>query len=304
MTRNNIIQNLAAFSLLAVALGAAGCSADDEMADESVTLVDIAAGDENFSTLVAALDKAGLVEALQGEGPFTVFAPTNAAFAAAGITDLDALSADELASILLYHVVPGSVSSSEIPAKADTLSTNEWGNGLTVLFDTTDGVSVNGASVTTADLMADNGVIHVIDDVLLPPSIVDMAQIGGFDSLVGAVLAADDLEGGPSVAEALVADAPYTVFAPINQAFTDLGAVDDTELLRDVLLLHVVNAGAPVLSNGIPAAADSLLPGESLTFDSSAPSVSSDGTTDAAIAITDINVTNGVIHAIDAVLLP
>jgi transforming growth factor-beta-induced protein len=243
-------------------------------------------------------------ETLQGEGPFTVFAPTNAAFAAAGITDLDALTADDLTPILLYHVVPGAVSSSAIPAKADSLSTNQWGNGLTLLFDTTSGVSVNGASVTTADLVADNGVIHVIDDVLLPPNVVDMAEIGGFSSLVGAVLAADNIDASTSVADALSTDAPYTVFAPTNQAFTDLGAVNDTELLRDVLLLHVVNAGAPVLSSGIPETADSLLTDESLTFNSSTPSVSSDGTVDAAIAITDINVTNGVIHAIDAVLLP
>ncbi|MCA9670391.1 MAG: fasciclin domain-containing protein [Myxococcales bacterium] len=242
-----------------------------------------------------------LVDVLKGAGPFTVFAPTDDAFKAiAAPTDPDALR-----DVLLYHAIGASVASDAIPPKADSLLQNKWGNGVTLLFDTSSGAKVNDASVVIADLKATNGVVHVIDKVLLPPNIVDMATIAGFSELLGAVGAAADLPGPTKVADALAADKPYTVFAPTNAAFGAITPPTDPAVLRDVLLLHVVEAAAPVLSSGLPSTpVDTLLSGEQLSFNAGGPSVSSAGTAGAAIGPFDINVTNGVIHVIDKVLLP
>jgi len=141
-----------------------GVSANAEEQD----IVGIAAGSEDFSILVAALQKAELVEALQGEGPFTVFAPTNAAFesllGALGITAEDLLGQPQLADVLLYHVVSGKVMSTDLQngMMAETLG------GQKITVDLTDGVKINTSGVTTADIEASNGVIHVIDSVLVP----------------------------------------------------------------------------------------------------------------------------------------
>lgn len=128
----------------------------------------VAAGAPDLSTLVTALTAAGLVETLQGPGPFTVFAPTNEAFAALPEGVLDKLvkpeNKDALTSVLTYHVVSGKVPSSEV--KAGKVKTVE---GSEITITTTDGVKVNDAKVVTVDVMADNGVVHVIDAVLLPP---------------------------------------------------------------------------------------------------------------------------------------
>ena len=134
-------------------------------------IVAIASGDENFSTLVAAVTEAGLVETLQGEGPFTVFAPTNDAFAAlpAGVVDKLLLpeNKDLLVQILTYHVVSGAVMAADVMA-GDVASVE----GSNIAVTTNDGgVQVNGAAVTTADIVASNGVIHVIDAVILPPGV-------------------------------------------------------------------------------------------------------------------------------------
>ena len=133
------------------------------------SIVDIAASDENFSTLVTALEAAGLVEALQGEGPFTVFAPTNEAFAALPEGALDGLVADTeaLSSVLLYHVVNGAVKAAEVVSldgqEVETLS----GEAVKVMLDG-ESVMINEAKVIVTDIEASNGVIHVIDAVLLP----------------------------------------------------------------------------------------------------------------------------------------
>jgi uncharacterized surface protein with fasciclin (FAS1) repeats len=150
---------------------------DAEATGESGTIVEVAAGNEDFSTLVAAIEAADLVETLNGEGPFTVFAPTNEAFDALPEGVLDALlleeNQDTLVSILTYHVVPGEVFSTDI-TDGDVATVE----GQTVTLSTADGVTVNGANVVTADVEASNGVIHVIDAVLLPPG-VDPAALTG-----------------------------------------------------------------------------------------------------------------------------
>ncbi|MFL4468631.1 fasciclin domain-containing protein [Tateyamaria armeniaca] len=137
-------------------------------------IVDIAAGDPNFSTLVAALQAADLVDTLRGDGPFTVFAPTNAAFAALPAGTLDSLllpeNKDTLTSILTYHVVPGQITAGDVLGTRQNVTTVNGAtvdvNGIVGKFGS--GVKVNDANVIAADIFATNGVIHAIDKVLLP----------------------------------------------------------------------------------------------------------------------------------------
>lgn len=156
---------VAGFSTLANAGGHKGA------APAPGDIVDVAAGAGSFNTLVAAVQAAGLVDALKGDGPLTVFAPTDAAFAALPEGTLDSLlkpeNKDQLAAILLYHVVSGKVMSSALSGtiNAETLQ------GETIeIVASASGVTVNGANVVKADVAASNGVIHVIDAVILPPA--------------------------------------------------------------------------------------------------------------------------------------
>jgi len=145
--------------------------AEDEMMTEGETIVDVASANGSFNTLVAAIDAAGLTETLNGEGPYTVFAPTDEAFAALPEGVLDQLLLPEnqevLAQILTYHVVAGEVPSSEVQTG---MVPSVEGSDLDIVADG-GSVTVNGANVVTPDVMASNGVIHVIDTVLLPPSV-------------------------------------------------------------------------------------------------------------------------------------
>lgn len=162
------IKKYIAFAFMAVALAlsstvalAGGHGAKD--------IVDTAAANENFSTLVAAVKAAGLAETLKGDGRFTVFAPTNAAFAKlpAGTVEnlLKPENKEQLVAVLTYHVLPGKVTAADIAGKKLSPKTVQ---GSTVDIDATSGVKINGASVTTADIETSNGVIHVIDTVILP----------------------------------------------------------------------------------------------------------------------------------------
>lgn len=158
-----LIKNLAFALLLILPLSAAKAADKD--------IVDTAVGAGSFTTLVAAVQAAGLVDTLKGEGPFTVFAPTDEAFAALPAGTVEELlkpeNRDTLVSILTYHVVPGKVMSSDIAGtSADVASVQ----GDTIAVDATDGVTVDGANVVTADIETSNGVIHVIDAVIMPAS--------------------------------------------------------------------------------------------------------------------------------------
>ena len=137
---------------------------------KSKTIVDVAAGAGTFNTLIAAAKAAGLAEALSGEGPLTVFAPTDAAFAALPEGTVETLllpeNKDQLAGILKYHVIAGKIKSSDL---AGAVTTTDTLNGEITVDATGETVKVAGATVTTADVMADNGVIHIIDAVMLPP---------------------------------------------------------------------------------------------------------------------------------------
>jgi transforming growth factor-beta-induced protein len=136
----------------------------------AMSIVDIASGDGRFTTLVGALQSAGLVEALQGAGPFTVFAPNDEAFAKLPVGTLESLSPDQLKDILLYHVVGGKVMSADAAA-LDGQSIDTLLEGKQIMISASGGkVMVNDANVVSADIVASNGVIHVIDSVLLPPA--------------------------------------------------------------------------------------------------------------------------------------
>ncbi len=246
-----------------------------------------------------------VADVLSGDGPFTVFAPSNDAFDALTTTP----DADTLRDVLLYHVVGAAVPSAAVPAMADSSLANEYGDNVTLMFDTSSGVAVNGAAVEVADIITTNGIVHVIDAVLLPPNAVDMVGIAGLTQLGASVAAAAPLTGGGTVADALADQQPYTIFAPTDDAFSRVPAGLTADQVRDVLLLHVVNAGSPVGSDALPATAASLL-GQTLTFDAAAtpPTVTAPGGTTgsgaAPIEATDIHVTNGTIHVIGEVLLP
>ena len=172
------------FAALAIvaALTLSACGSDSETASETTTeatapgtIVDVAVGAGNFTTLVAAVTAADLVETLSGEGPFTVFAPTDEAFAALPAGVLDALLLPEnkatLAKILTYHVVSGMVMAADV-TDSDVATVE----GQTVKLSTMGGVMVNNATVISADVMASNGVIHAIDAVILPPD-VDLKKL-------------------------------------------------------------------------------------------------------------------------------
>jgi len=180
---------LAAVGGIAALLFLSGCSSDsdeaadptpsDSMSEESMempgTIVEVASSNPDFETLVSAVTAAGLAETLSGEGPFTVFAPTDEAFEALPEGVLDALllpeNKDALTSILTYHVLPGEVMAADVTA-GDAATVE----GSTIAITTEGGVKVNDANVTATDVDASNGVIHVIDAVLVPPS-VDVAAL-------------------------------------------------------------------------------------------------------------------------------
>ncbi len=276
---------------------------------ESNSIVDIAMGDENFSILVDAVVKAGLVETLSGEGNFTVFAPTNDAFVQLlsdlGINSLDDVSEADLQGILLYHVLGQEVFSQNLSTTfVNTLNTNSpAGNPLSLYISIENEVSLNGnVSVIAPDIDADNGVIHVIDKVLLPPSIVDMAVINSsFEELVGAVVRAD-------LATTLDEGGPFTVFAPTDTAFenlyTQLGVASSEEIdlttLTNVLLYHVVNGNT--MSSDLSAGMVPTLNANNDIEVNLTNGVTLNETSN--VVITDIQTTNGVIHVIDRVLLP
>jgi uncharacterized surface protein with fasciclin (FAS1) repeats len=271
------------------------------------SIVDIATSGD-YPTLVAALGAADLVATLSGEGPFTVFAPTEEAFAKLPTGALEFLlrNPDILKEILLYHVVAGEVLSPTL-ADGQVVSTLLTGASLTVSIDGATGVvMINGAAVVAADNIALNGVVHVIDTVLipagvmLPPSIVDIATDGNYSTLAAALVAAD-------LVDALSGAYPLTVFAPSEDAFAKLptGALEfllrNPEILKEVLLYHVV-AGevlSPTLADG--QVVSTLLTDGNVTVSIDGAMVMING---AAVVGADNIALNGVVHVIDTVLIP
>jgi len=267
-----------------------------------------AAGTGIHDSLVAALTQADLVTTLQGTGPFTVFAPTDQAFADAGI-DLTTFDTDEenatLVDILTYHVVSGKVMSTDLTDGMEATALNQ--DTLTFSVSSSE-VKVNDAVVTQADVESSNGVIHVIDKVLMPPAdpvYVDIpatAQSTGVHTALVAALSQANLVA------TLQGEGPFTVFAPTDQAFTDAGidlstfdTPEENATLADILLYHVY-AGAVPASAVTDGLAVTMVNGDKATF-----AVGTDGSVsigDATVTGADVQTSNGIIHVIDKVLMP
>lgn len=318
MKTHNINIKLRALAMMMVALVVfASCSKDDDddmtptnPIEQEKNIVETAMSNSDFSILVDAVTKAGLADALQADGPFTVFAPTNDAFNMLfdklGVSGIDELTAEQLSPILLYHVIGAKVMAADVSTGyVPTLNTTAPGNNSVMLFaNATKGVQLNGGTnVISADLMASNGVIHVIDKVLLPVDVVDIAiQNSNFSILVEAVAKA-------GLVDALKADGPFTIFAPTNTAFEklfmDLGVNGISDLTADqltpILLYHVVsgNVRAADVSSGMVSTLNTAAKIEI--------SVSDMGVMlnqNTKVIATDVQGTNGVIHVIDKVILP
>jgi transforming growth factor-beta-induced protein len=288
----------------------ASCSKEDDnnMAD-SKNIVQTASSDNQFSILTAALTKAGLASTLEGAGPFTVFAPTNDAFndlfSQLGITGLDELSAETLTPILLNHVLSGNIKAADIATGYYTTLNNTapGQNQVKVFIQKDSKVTIDGAGVIAADVMASNGVIHAIDKVILPATIVGHAiNNPNFSILVEAVVKA-------GLVEALNASGPFTVFAPTNDAFMALfatlgvsGISDLTaEQLTPILLYHVVSGNilaSQVTTSNVPT----LKEGSNIDIIVDGTGVNLN--TSSNVIATDVQGSNGVIHVINAVLLP
>ena len=249
--------------------------------------------------LVSAVTAAGLVDTLKGAGPFTVFAPTNDAFAKIPKADLDALLADKakLTAVLTHHAIAGKVEAKDVKTGIVTML-----DGTDVLLTVgKDGVTIGAAKIVKTDIQASNGVIHVIDTVILPPAdIVDTAVgAGTFKTLAAALTAAD-------LIATLKGKGPFTVFAPNDEAFAkiaqaDLGAIlADKALLTSILTYHVVSG--KVYAKDVKAGTVKTVNGANLT-------IAVDGTggvtvNNAKVIATDVIASNGVIHMIDTVVTP
>ena len=276
-----------------------------EKQDRKPDIIQTALDNGNFKTLAAALTAADLVAPLQGEGPFTVFAPTDAAFAALPEGTVESLlrpeNKDTLTTILTYHVVSGKVAAADVVKLDSATSLN--GQPIAIEKDQ-GGVRVAGAQVTMTDIQCGNGIIHVIDAVMMPATddIVETAMAAGnFTTLAAALDAA-------GLVETLKGEGPFTVFAPTDEAFAALPkgtletllAEENRGLLTSILTYHVASGRVPA-ADVVKRSGVMTLNGQRVSVDASRDGVMIDG---AKVTITDIQATNGTIHVLDAVVLP
>jgi uncharacterized surface protein with fasciclin (FAS1) repeats len=315
-------------SIVLLSLFAFSCDDDNDNNDTCCvgsSIVDIASQEESLSTLVTALQATGLDAALTGQGPYTVLAPTNDAFDAfltsINATSLEDIPVDVLTNVLLNHVILGEVESSSLTngyANTQAISSAS-GTNMSLYINTDNGVSFNGVSnVLTADVTASNGVVHVVDGVIGLPSIVTFALADpNFEVLVQALTREDltqDFVGLLSI-PAGSPPSPFTVFAPVNSGFVNLlaelgvGSLNDIDepTLSAVLSYHVV-VGANQLSVNLSGGMEfTTAQGGNLlfNFDDLGGGILTDNNdrTSNIIAL-DVQADNGIIHAIDTVVLP
>lgn len=307
------------WAVVASLIGLAACGGNDEdHAPPAPGTIAQVAQANGLNALVAAATKAGLVPALSGAGTLTVFAPTDAAFntlaTRLGFTDatalVNALPASALASILNYHVLATRQTAADLSTGANTRPTlySFGGTAATLSVGTAGGVTLTdavltAANVVTANVPASNGIVHVVDKVLVPPgllTVVQMAQANPqFSSLVSAVSSA-------GLASTLSGAGPFTVFAPVNDAFTAISSTVaglTTAQLTTVLTYHVL--GSQVLSTAIPFGTPvATVSGQTITINASPLRITDKTATPAPIVATDIRASNGVIHVISKVLIP
>jgi uncharacterized surface protein with fasciclin (FAS1) repeats len=308
---------LAARSVLVAAVVAVGMlltGCDDDGGTGTTpepTVTELAAGQNDLSTLVGALQQAGLDDDLNGEGPFTVFAPVNSAFSSIDAGELTG-NDELLEDVLTYHVIAGQEITAEDISDGQTVETLD---GETLRFTVDNGtVRVNGATVQTADLQASNGVVHTIDGVLLETvDVVDRAVLTPEFSILA------DLVGQANLTEALRGVGPdgedgLTVFAPTNQAFLDALDQNGNDQIEDgevpsnagaILQYHVLDdvffaADVPTSETPLPT-----LEGSEVTVVRSGSDVAINPNDDnSSVVAPDVRVSNGVIHGIDTVLIP
>jgi uncharacterized surface protein with fasciclin (FAS1) repeats len=303
---------LLAFALTGSVLFSSCDKDDDPTPTPDPTITDVVVSDPNFSILEAAVIKAELADDLAQPGALTVFAPDNAAFTAAGITEaaVATLSKEALVDILTYHVLGAKVTASMVPA-SDAVTTLQ-GESL-FASKNANGVFVNGVKVTTADVPASNGVIHVINGVLKPPT-QTIAEIASgnpaFSILLSAVVKA-------GLAGAVSGPGKFTVFAPTNAAFEAAGlnqaAIDaaSVETVTGIVQQHVI--GTTVFASDLinAATAPTIKDGATLTINTSPAGVKLTGSANAFSNVVtttpgatfNITATNGVVHVIDKVIL-
>jgi uncharacterized surface protein with fasciclin (FAS1) repeats len=323
------LKSMAMFLLASTfAVGFTSCDDDDPIVTPTNTITDIVVANANFSTLKDAVVKAGLDGTLKGTGPFTVFAPDNAAFTNAGFgypaNFVAATSSSTLNSVLLYHTIPSKILSGDVPAGPNAKVITANGDSVFVTRDSR-GVFVNGMQVAQADINADNGVIHRLSRALIYPgaNIVGTAQsaTGVLDSLVKAIVKVNSTSaanGGDPNLIATLTNNTITVFAPTNAAFTQLlGVLGLTDInnipvgtLNAVLKYHVRLGRA--FSSDITNRNDfAMFQGGNTTLNltngtGGGPTITGNGNggNRSNIALTNIMTRNGVVHVIDRVLLP
>jgi uncharacterized surface protein with fasciclin (FAS1) repeats len=306
-----------AIAIIALTSFTISCDNDDDMPVDN-TITGIAKTNSNLTILVQALVKADLAGTLQGTGPFTVFAPTDAAFTAflktTPYATLNDVPKDVLTQILLNHVVSGAIKSTDLStgyAKTLAKSATSGTNTMSLYVDLTSGVKLNGvAKVTTADVMASNGVIHVVDAVINLPTIVTHATANAnFTSLVGALTKA----GQPDFVGILSGTGPFTVFAPTNDAFTafntelapgGIAGVSSANLTK-VLQYHVVSGNILAASLTEGQMVSTLQTPQKFTIQLAGGAKIKDvNNRISTIVATDVQCSNGVIHVLNKVLLP
>lgn len=319
MKQKNILSRSALLMATGTLLFLSSCKKDDTP-PASNNITDIVVAGANFTTLESAVLRANLQGTLSGAGPFTVFAPDDAAFTASGITTatLNSLTPAQVQSILLYHTIGAKIMAADVPAGPNAKVITASGDSVFVTKNAS-GVYINGIKVNTADVAADNGVIHIIGKVLMPAAgnIVETAVAAKLDSLVKAVTRATTGPGGDPTLAATLGTAKLTVFAPTNAAFTQLlsalslSKIEDIPMptLLAVLRYHVVagRAFSSDLSNGNLA----MLAGGNTTINltngtGGGPTITGNGngSNKSNITATNIVCRNGVVHLIDRVLLP
>ncbi|MFT5424699.1 MAG: transforming growth factor-beta-induced protein [Phycisphaerales bacterium] len=267
-------------------------------------IIEVASGNENFSTLVAAIKAADLVEALRGDGPFTVFAPTNDAFAKLPKGTVETLLKPEnkktLQAVLMYHVVPGRAFAEDVVGQKTWATLGGQRVDIKVAGKN---VKIDGAKITATDLETSNGVIHVIDSVIMPEtkSIPEVAAAAGsFGTLLAAIEAA-------GLSETLMGEGPFTVLAPTDEAFAALGDTvgellkpENRAKLAGILTYHVLS-GRVYADQVVTLDSAPTVEGSSVSISTKGNSVYLD---EAKVIKADIEASNGVIHVINKVILP
>ena len=311
------LSKLRVFALIFFAIAFVSCDNNDDPVDNTIT--GLAQRNSNLKILVQALTRADLATTLQGVGPFTVFAPTDAAFTTflktTPYATINDVPKDVLTQILLNHVVSGSVKSTALSTgyiKTLAKGSASTSNTLSMYVDLTSGVKLNGvAKVTTADVMASNGVIHVVDGVIGLPTIVTHAMANPMFSTLVSALTYNPQSGFAGVLSGTTSS-PFTVFAPTNAAFTaflgettysSLSAIP-ANVLEKTLKYHVVT-GANVLSTAITEnQVITTFSGQTATVKFTPTRLLDVSGRNCNIIATDVQCSNGVIHVLEKVLLP